>query len=401
MKPQEHEVIVVGAGPVGTVAAYRLARMGIDAIVLEAEDQCIEDLRASTIHPPTLEMFRELGIVDTLIERGLKAPVYQFRERRTGDFVAFDFTELADITDYPYRLQCEQYKITRLLAKKLEAEFSRPVLFSNRVVSVAQSPTRVTVEADTPNGRQSYGAKFLIAADGGGSIVRKTLDVPFVGKTYPEKFLTFSTDTRLEDYFENFARVNYVADAHEWASIILTPSGWRLLVPAPGDMDDEALVSDSYKDTVFAKLIGESEKVATHHRTVYRVNQRVAAKYNHGRIVLAGDAAHVHNPLGGFGMNSGIHDAWNLADKLGAIIRDRHRAEEQLGMYDRQRRTIMTEFVQAQTAQNKSYMEAASDSAHTEQRKRLEEIAAHPDLRRSYLLKQSMITSRQEERAIA
>ncbi len=394
------DVLVVGAGPVGAVAAYRMAEMGLDAMLLEGEAEPVEDLRASTIHPPTLEMLAELKVVDSLIEQGIKTPVYHFRERQTGERVAFDFSELGEHTPYPYRLQCEQYKIVRLLVERLQRDFSREVKFSHRVASVAQDDDSVTVTAETPEGTRQFRARYVIASDGGGSAVRKSVGVPFEGMTYPEKFVTFSTDTPLDEYFEGFAGVNYVADEREWASIILTPSGWRVLVPAAGELTNEHLVSDGYKNTVFNNLIGQGESVETHHRTVYRVNQRVAVKYNHGRVILAGDSAHVHNPLGGFGMNSGIHDVWNLTGQLAKILRDGADARSLLDLYDRQRRTIMCRFVQAQTAENKSYMEAGSAVAHARKRQQLEEIAADPDLRHAYLLRQSMLQSRLDEAAI-
>ncbi|MEM1091397.1 MAG: FAD-dependent monooxygenase [Pseudomonadota bacterium] len=394
------DVVVVGAGPVGAVAAYRMAKMGLDALLLEGAAQPVEDLRASTIHPPTLEMLAELGVVDPLIEQGIKTPVYHFRERETGDRVAFDFSELGEHTPYPYRLQCEQYKIVRLLVSLLQQHYGREVRFSHRVESVTQDGQGVSVVAQTPDGVREFRSRYVIAADGGGSAVRKSVDVPFEGMTYPEKFVTFSTDTPLDRYFEGFAGVNYVADEREWASIILTPSGWRVLVPAAGELTNDHLVSDRYKNTVFHNLIGVGDSVETHHRTVYRVNQRVAVKYNHGRVILAGDSAHVHNPLGGFGMNSGIHDVWNLTGQLARILNDNADAHTLLNRYDRQRRTIMCRFVQAQTAENKSYMEAGSAVAHARKRQQLEEIAADDELRHAYLLKQSMLQSRLDEAAI-
>ncbi|MEM1261405.1 MAG: NAD(P)/FAD-dependent oxidoreductase [Pseudomonadota bacterium] len=398
---QKTDVIIVGAGPSGTVAAYRLARAGFSVTTLEAEATCAEDLRASTVHPPTLEMFDELGIVDDLIAQGLKTPVYHFRDRQSGEFIAFDFDELRDVTPYPYRLQCEQYKIARLLAERLEHECGQPICFSHRVTGVRQTTDEVTVSAISPEGELELSASFLIAADGGGSVIRKSLQVPFEGLTYPEKFLTFSTDTPLDRYFDDFAYVNYVADAHEWASIILTPSGWRVLVPADGAADDDELTADTNKNRVFGNLIGETDAVKTHHRTVYQVNQRVAARYDHGRIALAGDAAHVHNPLGGFGMNSGIHDVWNITGKIIKILETRINGASAFAHYDRQRRTIMQNFVQAQTAVNKAYMDVGSEAGYREKRKELENTAADPQRRRQYLLQQSMIASRAEEAAIA
>src|SRR5690606_29467570 len=112
-------VLVVGAGPVGVTAAYRLAQAGIDVIVLEANADCPEDMRASTFHPPSLEMMAELGVLPELEATGLRAPIYQYRNRKSGNRVELDLTEIADVTPYPYRLQCEQFKLSRLLSERI------------------------------------------------------------------------------------------------------------------------------------------------------------------------------------------------------------------------------------------------------------------------------------------
>jgi 3-(3-hydroxy-phenyl)propionate hydroxylase len=127
----------------------------------------------------------------------------------------------------------------------------------------------------------------------------------------------------------------------------------------------------------------------------------VAKTWTHGRVMLAGDAAHLNNPLGGLGMNSGIHDVWNLTDKLRAILKDGADGEALLARYERQRRTICTEFVQAQTIRNKKAMEDRSPDAQARHQAELSAIAADPDRRRDYLLTQSMYRSREREEAVA
>ena len=169
------KVIVVGAGPVGSTAAYRLAQNGIDVILLEAHPNCPEDLRASTFHPPSLEMLSEFGIVDDLREIGLEAPVYQYRNRQSGEVFSFDLSELSDMTDYPYRLQCEQYKLARLLTSKLADHPHAEVLFSRRLLTVEQDDKGVTVQVESPMEIETYKADFVIACDGANSTTRKWL----------------------------------------------------------------------------------------------------------------------------------------------------------------------------------------------------------------------------------
>ena len=394
------QVVISGAGPVGTVAAYYLARHGIDVVVMEAGAECAADLRASTFHPPTLEMLDEIGITDRLIERGLKAPVYHWRDRKSGEVIAFDLSDIADATKYPFRIQCEQFHLSRMLAELVDAEPRAQVLFSHRIVYFEQDEDGVTVWAETPYDIAEIRADYLIGADGANSIVRKWLGVEFDGFTYPEKFLCLTTDTPLEEKLPNLAYVNYVSDPEEWCVLLRVPTLWRVLVPATDlDASDADLLSDQKKTDVFERLIGNGASVKTAHRTIYRVHQRVAKQFRHGRVMIIGDAAHLNNPLGGFGMNSGVHDAFNLCDKLVRIYKDRGNADL-LDLFDRQRRTVTHSFTQAQTIQNMEFMKQGQGDAHRKRRAAMEALLKDDGARRAYLLRQSMISSLEEAAAI-
>ena len=385
------KVIVVGAGPVGSTAAYRLAQNGIDVILLEAHPNCPEDLRASTFHPPSLEMLSEFGIVDDLREIGLEAPVYQYRNRQSGEVFSFDLSELSDMTDYPYRLQCEQYKLARLLTSKLADHPHAEVLFSRRLLTVEQDDKGVTVQVESPMEIETYKADFVIACDGANSTTRKWLGTGFEGFTYPEKFVTFSTKVPLEKHFDDLAYVNYVADPNEWMVLLRVPSVWRVLVPAHEGLDD-FIVSDEKKSQVFQHLIGDPD-VKTEHRTIYRVHQRVADSYFENRVILAGDSAHLNNPLGGFGMNSGIHDVWTLTDNLIPVLKDGSDHIEPLKQYERKRQGVMRAFVQAQTIKNKQTLESGDADAQKKHQENLTAILADDERRRDYLKGQAMFNS--------
>jgi 3-(3-hydroxy-phenyl)propionate hydroxylase len=393
------QVVVCGAGPVGVVAANRLAQAGIDVLLVEAAADCAEDMRASTFHPPTLEMMESLGFLGDLEAQGLKAPIYHYCNRRTGEILSFDLTEIGDVTPHPYRLQCEQFKLSRLGVVRLAADPHGEVRFLRRLVHFDQDASGVTIHAEAPLGVEAYRADYLIAADGANSIIRKWLNVAFEGFTYPEKFLTLSTAWPMENHFEDLAYVNYMADAAEWCVLLRTPSVWRVLVPAHEQDPDSMLLSDEKKTAVFQGLMGDGAAVPTEHRTIYRVHQRVAQRFDHGRVLLVGDAAHLNNPLGGFGMNSGIHDAWNLTGKLMEILQGGGDPEALLGRFDRQRRTITHGFVQAQTKRNKEAMEGEEPQRRFQAN--LAAILADDARRRSYLLEQAMIKSLEWEASIA
>lgn len=399
---KDAQVIIVGAGPSGVVAAYALAQRGIKVLLCETESICPEDMRASTFHPPTLEMMAELGLLDALEAQGLRAPVYNYRNRETGEVIAFDLGDIADATPYPYRLQCEQWKLTRLVTGLLEDHPDCEVKFRRKLLSFEQDADGVTAHFEAPLAIEHYRADYLLGTDGANSIVRKWLNIEFEGFTYPEKFLTLSTDYPLEAHFDNLARVSYVADQTEWCVLLKVPTLWRVLVPADESESDESLRSDTKKDAVFDGLLGKGvgETIKTYHRTVYRVHQRVAKNYRSGRAILAGDAAHLNNPLGGFGMNSGLHDIWNLVPKLAAILQDGADPEPLLDLYDRQRRTIMNEFVQAQTIRNKQNLQYSDAESQARNQAEMTKVVADPGLRREYLLRQSMLTSRIRESEI-
>lgn len=385
-------VVIIGAGPVGCIAAYYLAQHGVDVILAEQGPNCAQDLRASTFHPPTLEMLDTLGLAQPLIDKGLKSPVYHWRERQSGQVYSFDFGELEGETKFPFRIQCEQYHLARMLAAKLEQADNARVLFNHRMLGFEEHNDRVEVSLEGPYSIQKIEADYVIGADGANSVVRKLLDIEFDGYTLPEKFLCLTTEEPLEEHFENLALVNYVSDPDEWTVLLRVPSLWRVLVPASEDQATDDLLSDAKKESVFQALIGKPE-VETKHRTIYSVHQRVAQSFRKGRVCIIGDAAHLNNPLGGFGMNSGIHDAFNLCPKLVSILKEGADAEVLLERFAEARKRQANDFVQAQTKANLAYMQVGDDSEHERRKKNMQHLTDDAKARHEYLMRQSMIAS--------
>src|SRR6188768_1088671 len=166
-------IIIVGAGPVGLTAALALAKRGIPSVLLAAEQELVMELRGSTFHPPTLDLLDEFEIVPRMIEVGLKAPTWQFRDRETGPVATFDLSLLADDTSHPYRVQCEQWKLMRFLEEKLRAEVA-DLRFGHEVTAVRQDGDGVTVTANTASGPVEIASRYVIAADGARSAVRRS-----------------------------------------------------------------------------------------------------------------------------------------------------------------------------------------------------------------------------------
>ncbi|EIZ80494.1 monooxygenase FAD-binding protein [Novosphingobium sp. Rr 2-17] len=386
------QVAIAGAGPVGTVLATLLAQAGIDVVLLEVGADCAQDLRASTFHPPTLEMLDQIGITSMLLEKGLKAPIYHWRDRQSGEIVDFDLAEIADVTRYPFRIQCEQYHLSRALADGLAKYPSASVRFGARLLTFEETADGVDLAYETMTGIERLSCDYLIGADGANSIVRKWLGVEFDGFTYSERFLCLSTEYELRDKLPDLALVNYVSDPDEWLVLLRVPTLWRVLVPTDGTLSDDELRSDAMKNAIFDRLVGDGSVVETEHRTLYRVHQRVAKSFREGRVMLVGDSAHLNNPLGGFGMNSGVHDAFNLFEKLLPVLKGQT-SDEKLALYDRQRREVTHSFTQQQTKDNMAMIRGGQDEAHQRRREAMMAIKQDDDRRRAYMLRQAMFES--------
>ena len=179
-------VIVVGAGPVGLTLANLLGESGIDVLVLEAETEQATDLRASTFHPPTLEMLERLGVTQSLIDQGMICPDWQLRWHPRGERAVFDMSVLADETRYPYRLQCEQWKLSKLLLAQALARKNVQIKFDYRATAVTQGDDGVVVEAEHAGNVEQFRAKYAVGCDGVRSMVRKSAGLALGGKTYPE-----------------------------------------------------------------------------------------------------------------------------------------------------------------------------------------------------------------------
>jgi 3-(3-hydroxy-phenyl)propionate hydroxylase len=386
--PMDKPVIVAGAGPVGLAAAAELVRHGVPVLVLEAESKLPYELRASTFHAPTLDMLDEYGAAEPMIAQGLVAPYLQYRTRDHELIAEFDFRLLSDISKHPYRVQVEQFKLTHILAGLLSEKPDFTLRFDARVESAEDLGDKVQVAL--ANG-EVLETPWLIGADGARSAVRRSQNIDFEGFTWPERFLVLSTPFEFADVIPNLADVTYYADSKEWFFLLRVPGLWRAMFPVAAEVSEEAVMSDAFAAERMAGILPNRSGYEIRHRTLYRVHQRVAKTFRQGRVLLAGDAAHINNPLGGMGLNGGVHDAVNLGKKLARVIAGE--PESLLDLYDRQRRGVTEEHVQRQTIQNKQNLEAKDPEAQRAFRERLAAAAADPAKAREYLLGVSMFAS--------
>ena len=389
-------ILIAGGGPVGAVTALALAQRGFPVSVLESEAKINDAPRASTTHPATLEMLADLGLVADVLRQGLVAREFQFWDRPSGTLIVeFDHESLRADTRFPFVVQCEQHKLARLALDRLRELPGAEVHMSTRVDEVDASVDGVTVSAETPAGQRQFRGDFLVGCDGGRSTVRKALDIQFTGYTWPERFIVLTTPF-------DFGRErgccfrSYFSDPDEWANLFKVAGDdsrglWRAVFPVLSDESDEEAIGDDGAQRRLQHFFPRAAAYDVVHRNLYNVHQRVADTFRKGRVFLAGDAAHVNNPIGGLGLNCGIHDGIELAQRL-----ERYRAgagDDELDLYDRRRRPINVEFVQAQTVINKKRLEEKDPAQRAASFAQLRATAADPTRHREFLLRTSLIAS--------
>jgi 3-(3-hydroxy-phenyl)propionate hydroxylase len=388
----EERVLIAGAGPVGLVAAANLVRSGMPVTVLEAGSDLGEESRASTFHPPTLDMLDRLGAAQPLIAQGLVAPAFQYRTKQHGVLAQFDFAAIADVTAHPYRVQAEQSKLTRILCEQLRGKPGFELQFGAQVRHVTQHPSGVEIMIERQGRTETRSGRWLIGADGARSDVRRSLGIEFDGFTWPERFLVVSTPFDFSAVIPDLVAVSYVTDPQRWHFLLQIPGLCRVMFPVAASESDELATSPEFAQSLMATVVPGISNYEVAHITLYNVHQRVAKMFQQGRAFLVGDAAHINNPLGGMGMNGGIHDAINLTSRLveawqGTMVATKTEAE--LERYDRQRRLVTLEYIQKQTIQNKRNLE----SDGIEFRRNLAEIASDKQRTYEYLLRVAMIAS--------
>ena len=392
MQRRHDRVLIAGGGPVGSTVALLLARAGIPVTLIEREHGMVLDYRASTFHPPTLDLLEDSGISAALLAMGLVAPTVQIRDRRAGKVAEFDLAVLRNDTRHPYRLQCEQFKLVDWLYGALAKIPGVEILFGHEVTGLVQSADDITLEVAHDGARTAIKGDLLIGCDGGRSIIRKALDVPFEGFTYPEHFLVAGTRFDFRQAMPDICSVNYTADPVEWYLLLQIPDMWRIVLPVEENVEPDDAISEQRMQASLQYILPRKGGYEIAVRAIYRVHQRVAQRYRAGRVFLAGDAAHLNNPLGGMGLNGGLHDAVSLCGRLARVW---HGAADVavLDEYEAQRRPEAINAIQTITARNKRLLEERDPAVRARNVEDLRQTAADPERRYRYLLDATMISS--------
>lgn len=382
-------VAIVGAGPVGLCAALSLARHGVASRILEKDSQPFDDLRASTFHPPTLDMLDELGLTGPMLAGGHIARNWQIRLHETHERAVFDLSVLAGDTRHPYRLQFEQAAFCRLAAARAAQDSLISIERGAKVTGVDQDSGAVTVRYTLAGAERSLRAPYLVGADGANSTIRRVLGLPFEGLTYPEVTILATTTFPFEEHLPGLSPVNYIWRAGGNFSLLRLPDRWRVSLYPDADEDPAADPDPLRVEAKLQRIVPRERNYEVLELRPYRIHQRIVPSYRLGRVLLAGDAAHVNSPTGGMGMNCGIHDAFSLSEKLAAVLGGADDAL--LDRYDRQRRPVAHEEIMGQAHENRNRMRNIDDEWRRRELLRLQGIAADPEAARRQLLRTSMI----------
>jgi 2-polyprenyl-6-methoxyphenol hydroxylase-like FAD-dependent oxidoreductase len=389
MSAYEPQVIIVGAGPVGLTAAYRLNAFGVACTVIEASPELEEDLRASTFHPPTLDMLGEYGLDQPLIDQGLICRSWQVRQHETNDRAVFELSVLEGETRHPYRLQCEQFRLSRLLAERLAGAPHVDLRMGARLERLAQDEDGVRAYIREGEEERVVTGRFLIGADGVRSTVRDQVGLALQGMTYPETTILSITPFPFEDHLPGLSNVNYVWTDTGTFSLLRLRDFWRCsLYPEEGESIEDAIRPEAIERKLQA-IVATDAPYDVHKVHPYRVHMRIVDDYRRGRVVLAGDAAHVNSPSGGMGMNGGVHDAFNLTATLKEIWEGGDIGL--LDRYTRQRRPVAEQEILSQAHRNRTRMQERDPARRAEILAELKATVADPVTAKAYVMKSSMI----------
>jgi 3-(3-hydroxy-phenyl)propionate hydroxylase len=398
-------VVVVGAGPVGLCLALALAQSEIAVTLVEtmSDENFLDQVpRAGSNHPSTLEYFDKIGLYERMLPRGIVAPKFQYWDRQDGSVIAeFDHVHLENDTKFPFVLQCERIKIIEEALKMARQNPLISVRMATTFTGFSQSADDVTVHVVDRDGKADViTAGYLASADGARSVARKQMDVEFEGFTYPER--TLNIEVAYDFTKHGFAERNYISDPVEYSNLFHwkgPPDRWRIHFPTDPNEDEAALTRPEALQARLKSFLPIDGDYRICGWNLYAVHQRVAKTFRVGRAILLGDAAHVNSPIGGMGLNSGVHDAFNLADKLARILHGVAHDSE-LDRYDRQRRQIAIKHTQAQTMRNKRLLEERDPAIRKRNHDELRRTADDPVLARKFLLRSALFDSLREAEQI-
>ncbi len=403
MTIDDTQVIVAGAGPVGLVTAIGLAQQDVRVLVLEKNSVAVPpQWRGSTIHPPTLAIFDDLGLAQQIIDGAIKVEILQYRDLEIAQVVNFKYDCLKKLVKFPFRVQFEQYKVLKLLRETAAAHPNIELQYESMVESVSQDHLGVSIQILQNGIAKSLRTSWLVAADGSHSSVRKSLGVELTGFTYPYPTTVVATPFQFENHIPNLAPVTYWSGPTGRLSMIRTPDIWRIAMTTPlegvdissDDCGSIAEPSADFKEAISLLLSWipgvTLADLQLQQYEVYQSHQRIAREFSIGRVALAGDAAHLTTTNGGMGLNSGVQDAARLVKALVTAISDK--SLDPISDYASARKEFCENFLQPTTSTSHKTVDNP-DYQHRKMRlSNLSSDSNNPEIELQVIARASMIT---------
>jgi len=385
------DVLVVGAGPVGLATALGLARAGIRSVVLDAGGALNTSPRAMAYLHPVMPGLEALGVLPDLKAIGLEGPGINFIDMASGEHFPQRLDVLRGVLPHPYALQLGQGDVGAVLLRHLAAHAGTEVRWDSRVTGVVSGEECVEVTYETRGAADVLRAPWLVAADGAASTVRELLGLPFDGFTWPDRFV--STNIRYDFTAAGLPSANWRIDSEYGAVIarIDRTDLWRYTFREADSLPLDGLeerIHEHFKSGLYG---GDYELVQF---APYRMHQRCTDGFRHGRVVLAGDAAHITNPVGGLGLTGGFLDAFVLYEALAAVIHGEV-DDSILDVYSERRRRVWTDIVSPTASGLKQLLfdPPPPGEAREHVLAELRATARDDDLRREELIRQGAIAT--------
>lgn len=339
-------VIVVGAGPIGLLTAYGLAKEGTFVTILEAEEHFNDRPRALVYHYPVLPHLERLGLLRDCLAEGFLRQSFGWHIHSTGEMIEWTWSPEGM---GGHALHLHQGLLSKILARRAAELPNVEILLRTKLISCHQTDGSVKVEIEGPDGRSVIEADYLVGADGANSTVRRSvLDLQFLGTTWPERYV--ATNTRIDltscDYPKSVMQLDQIH-----GSIICKieqDDVWRVTFVEDPNLPPEGL--EDRIEAMFKKHLPDLPYEVLAY-SPYRMHQRIADRMRVGRILLVGDAGHVTNPTGGLGLTGGMFDAFALIGALNRVIHD-GAGDHVLEFYERDRRRVFAEVTSPRASGN-------------------------------------------------
>ena len=337
---RDDHVIIVGAGPTGLLIALGLGRLGVRVTVIESEKTLNTSPRALTYMPVVLEALNDFGVLEEARKVAHQCGRVRWQFQDNGNSFEADVAVLQGVVPFPFNLHMGQDRLAEIILAAIEPYDNVAVRWGAKLTGIETSDNGVRVEVSTEAGTEAMEGDWLIGADGARSTVRTLNDIEFEGFTWPDRYMAINLEFDFHRY-KGYGDAVFLIDPVDWALICRVDQGplWRVTYGEPGSISDEEALARV--ETRLAHFTGTSD-FKVFHASPYRVHERAAASFRKGRVLLAGDAAHAVNPLGGQGLTAGILDARELVDTLGGVIAGKY-SEQALDYYATERRRAVTE----------------------------------------------------------